>query len=312
MDEESQEKLLFELLYHFLEKECLIGSTTAQKIASRFYNISEFVEYDFTELKDIESEGGKKLIRISDEKIIEITSAIKLGKLDVEKSVQENYLQSIGRVFVTTQIRNINNITLDILNPNPFLIKSLNLIDIAQMIEFLVFQRATRSIVTSFGFVFEKLLVAASATKLSRGFDVIKSLHGFEHYIQVKSGTSDMDKDQIIHWKSLIEEKEKEGHKAYIGMPYGKRDGGGMTLGLMRQYLPDWENRTLIGKELWDFISGNKDFHEVVLHSLSTAATCMLNDESILSYIEDATTRVLSEFNLKYKGNISTYVNSLF
>ncbi len=312
MNKESKENLLFDLLSHFLIEECSVGKITAIRIATRFCTLSEFLDFNFENLPNIKSEGGRKLFRISKQHIENIQSAVNLNKLDQNKSVQENYLMSIGRVFVSTQIKNISEITLEILNPNPFLIKALNFKDVNKFIGFIVFQRATRSIVTSFGFAFEKLLVASGAKKLPKGFDVLKEISNIEHYIQVKSGTSDMDKDQIIHWKGLIEEKEEEGHNAYIGMPYGKRDGHGLTIALMRQYLPDWEARTLIGQELWDFISGKNNYHEIVLKNLRIAATQILRKESIIVSIDKAIEKVSLEFIEKYNDDINAYISSLF
>ena len=73
---------------------------------------------------------------------------------------------------------------LDLLNPNPFLIRALNLYDPNKMIEFYVFARSIRSIVTSFGFAFEDLLIASGGRRLPRGFDIFKVKDGITYKIQ--------------------------------------------------------------------------------------------------------------------------------
>ncbi|MFP4009071.1 MAG: hypothetical protein ACLFV6_13860 [Spirulinaceae cyanobacterium] len=58
----------------------------------------------------------------------------------------------------------LENLNLDDLNPNPFLIQALNLDNPQELIKLNVYMAATRSIVTSMGFFIEKLLVAMTQT----------------------------------------------------------------------------------------------------------------------------------------------------
>jgi len=307
----KKDELLFNFLNDFLQKECKLGKITATKIAAQFTDLEKFVKFNFNKFKTYRSADGNKLIRgFKDEYTIKIKKKLKFLKPEIP--LIENYLQLIGRDFNRTQILNLRSLNLEKLNPNPFLITVLNLNNVVEMIEFLDFQRAARSIVTFFGFCLERLLIASGSVQMKKGFDVFKIIDGITHYIQVKSGTSDMDKDQITFWKSKIIDVENKGSKGYIGMPYGKKDENAITLNLMKSYLPNWEARTLIGKELWEFISEEDNFHEKVLECLKLSALEILNNGTILNEINTTKERIKTEFRKIFGENVENYIKSLF
>ncbi|MBD3213430.1 MAG: hypothetical protein GF311_12555 [Candidatus Lokiarchaeota archaeon] len=310
-DAEFEHEVLYRFLEYFLNNECELGDVTSTKIASQFSTLDGFLNFDFEKFKEMRSADGYKLIRgFRDEYIQRIRD--KLHIINSELSVNENFIQSIGREFIRQNLQNIQELRLAHLNPNPFLINILNLREIDEMIEFLVFQRVSRSIVTSFGTCVENLLIASGTRKLKKGFDILKIIDEVSHYIQVKSGTSDMDKDQIKYWQKKIEEVEAEGHQGYIGMTYGKDDENAISISLMKSYLPNWEARTLIGKELWEFVSGEVDFHLKVLERIKKAAEEILSLNSIVDEIENTTQHITNEFKEKYGKNIEHYLKSLF
>ncbi|GAG85009.1 unnamed protein product, partial [marine sediment metagenome] len=119
-------------------------------------------------------------------------------------------------------------------------------------------------------------------------------------------------KEQINYWKEKIIEVERNGSKGYIGMPYGKKDENAITINLMKSYLPNWETRTLIGKELWDFISEEDNFHEKVIESLKLSALEILNNHTILNEINSTIERVNDEYRQKFGDNVDNYIKSLF
>ena len=111
-----------------------------------------------------------------------------------------------------------------------------------------------------------------------------------------------MDADQIRHWLPQIERKIVEGDGAYIGIAYGKRKTSSVTMGLFKTYLPDWEKRTLIGRELWDFISEDETYHEKLFPALADAAAQILGTASIEEKIKACVERLTDEFCQKF-GN---------
>ncbi|KKL94418.1 hypothetical protein LCGC14_1864860, partial [marine sediment metagenome] len=303
---------LIEFLEYFLREECGLGKVTSRKIAAQFNDLESFINFNFQAFKSLRGADEKKLVwGFNDDHVSKIAKKIKL--INRILSVSRNFQQSIGRKFLSKIILNLRNIELDQLRPNPFLIKLMNLNKVDDIIQFIIFQRADRSIVTSFGTCLEFLVSASGAEKLARGFDVLKIKDNEKHYIQVKSGTSDMDKDQIESWGENIEQIENEGHHGYIGMCYGRRDDPkAISLNLMKAYLPEWERKTLVGKELWEFVSDDETYHEIVLKSLEEAAKQILENRSILDEIESAAEKLILEFQSKFGENIEDYIKTIF
>jgi len=124
-----------------------------------------------------------------------------------------------------------------------------------------------------------------------------------------------MDKDQIVYWSEKIAEKVNEGDKAYIGMTYGKRTNETVTLGLMKQLLPDWEMKTLVGRELWDFVSDDPTYHTRLFDTLRRSAQQVLQQRSICEEIDNCVERIIGEFTSTYgtgEEGVLKYIESIF
>lgn len=169
---------------------------------------------------------------------------------------------------------------------------------------FQVEMAATRSIVTSMGFYLEQLVWASSddieKAPSDSNWDFKLTRSGRDHWLQIKSGPNDMDKDQISHWAKLIKEKIAGGAEASLGFTYGKKSTVSVTLGLLKQYLPDWEMRVMVGKELWQFVSGDPHHHTRLCNILRQAALTVLHKSSIISELNIAVKRITGEFEAKY------------
>ncbi len=131
----------------------------------------------------------------------------------------------------------------------------------------------------------------------------------------MKSGPNDMDKDQIVFWAQKIAKKINDGDHAYIGVTYGKRDLNTVTIGLMRQLLQGWEQKTLIGRELWDFISDDPEFHSVIIDALRQSAITVLGSRSIYDELEVSSERITNEFTRRFgdgEEGVSSYIEHTF
>ncbi|ACC83389.1 hypothetical protein [Nostoc punctiforme] len=124
-----------------------------------------------------------------------------------------------------------------------------------------------------------------------------------------------MDKDQVVYWAEKIQEKVKEGDQAYIGFTYGKRTSKTVTIGLLKQILPDWEMQTLIGKELWNFLSEDSDYSSKLFEVLRKSAHQILHQNSLSEEIDSCANRVnyefIQDFGDGHQG-VSNYINSIF
>lgn len=311
MSEKEQELIALALV-----ESGYFGKGRAIIVSAFFEGVEDFLSVGFAQLKSLTYVSGKPLLK-SDE-LDNILELRKIGLVDPEKPLADNFIAVISRGFTRRQVNMLRTLSLDSLNPNPFLIQSLNLSTPEEVIRLNVYAAATRSIVTSFGLIVQNMIGSTSETvkKLRSGWDLLKTDRDQrKHWIQVKSGPNDMDKDQVIYWSNQIDKVISEGHSGYIGMTYGKRDSQTVTIGLLKKYLPDWEMKTLIGKELWDFLSDDPDLHSRVLKVLREQATIVLNGNNILDELDNCVKRVTEEFLDRYgdgQDGVDRYLDDLF
>lgn len=310
---------LHSMLAYILEKEAGFGKSKARSIASYFSDYDDFINCSEWGLKSLKGVGGKKPIKLSGEEIQRIIETRKSGFIDTEKTPRDNLISAMGRGFTKRQVDMIRNLMLDKLNSNPFLITTLNLKTPEEVVRVNVYQAATRSIVTSMGFLVEKLLEISGDDVESAngtGWDLKKVSNGETAWIQVKSGPNDMDKDQIIYWAEKIREKLVINEKGYIGITYGKRDSTTtVSLNLMRQHIPEWVQRTLIGRELWDYISDDPEYHNKLMEIFRESAIQVMTGHSICEEVEICIQRLTNDFIEKYGDGVegvSKYIDSLW
>ncbi|MEG5035956.1 PmeII family type II restriction endonuclease [Microcoleus sp. AT3-D2] len=312
---------LHELLAFVLEKEVGLPARKSQSLAGHFAELEEFINLEAETLRNgISSISGKRALRFTPDEIERILAFISSGKLSLQLTIAENFLASICRDFTGRQLVMVENLTLGKIHPNPFLIRALNLDTPEEVVRLNVYMTATRSIVTSMGFFIQKLLISCSESAEippeESGWDAIKTTSdGAKCWIQVKSGPNDMDKDQIVYWAAKIEEKIQEGDRAYIGIAYGKRTNKTVTLGLLKQILPNSDMITLIGRELWDFVSEDTRYTVNLFEVLRHSASQVLAQSSIDEAIERCSERIIAEFIGKYgegSQGVFNYIADIF
>ncbi|WP_445176780.1 PmeII family type II restriction endonuclease [Microcoleus sp.] len=312
---------LHELLAFVLEKEVGLRASKSRSFASHFAELEEFLNLQAQTLRNgISSISGKTALRFTCDEIERILVFISSDKLSLQLTIAENFLASICRDFTGRQLAMVENMTLGKIHPNPFLIRALNLNTPEEVVRLNVYMTAIRSIVTSMGFFIQKLLISCSESAESppeeSGWDAIKTTtDGEKCWIQVKSGPNDMDKDPIVYWAAKIEEKIQEGDRAYIGIAYGKRTNKTVTLGLLKQILPNSEMITLIGRELWDFVSEDTRYTVNLFEVLRQSASQVLAQSSIDEAIERCSDRLIAEFIGKYgegSQGVFNYIADIF
>ncbi|MEM0135988.1 MAG: PmeII family type II restriction endonuclease [Thermoplasmatales archaeon] len=305
-----------ELISRALRDSDTFPRAKADRIAIYFDNLKDFFSASETEMRDVKNVKGKRVL--SSEDIQKIMAIKAKGLISPEKSFADNYISLVAREFTSRQIKNLRGLSLESFNTNPFLIPSLNLSTPKDVTRFNVYNAATRSIVTSFGNALEYLLLGTSEElgKGRDGWDIVRDdKQGKKEWFQIKSGNNDMDADQIRYWTRKIVEVEGKGERGYIGMAYGKTDDKTVTMGLLKQYMPDWEARTLIGRDLWNRLSGNQAMHTQVIDILRKSAVDVLNGKDMLSELEDCVLRITKEFIEKYgdgEEGVQKYIDDLF
>ena len=247
------------------------------------------------------------------------------GILDPAMPPSQNFIKILAARFLKTQITAINGLSLDQLNANPILIAALKLDSPEAIVKFYVYQAISRSIVTSMGSLVQELLIHSgtdvyNAKGMESGGDtkwdiVKKGVRGAVAWIEVKSGPNDIDRTQLLSYKNAIEVVERRRQKGFIGETYGRRGSNTVSHGLYKQYLPDWERRTLIGRELWEFVSNDKKYPTKLVTLLRDAGRKILTSRTILQEMDLCVKRVEKEFYGKYGksgGAVQHYLDSLW
>lgn len=295
--------------------------TKIEMIASHYESIGAFLVAKRKDLERLVFKVDQPNFKLTDSDFLKIQALQKSGLLDGKLSIQENFIKVLTTQFVGRQVEMINNIKLETLNVNPILAGALNLDNERDLIRYYTYQAISRSIVTSVGFLVQDLLLYASdfvfdGKHNEQGEDtkwdlVVERLNHANAYLEIKSGPNDLNKTQILSYKRHIEVIEKQGLKAYIGETYGKRQDKTITHDLYKSYLPDWNNRTLIGKELWEFVSGTKNYHSKLVNLLYKTSKAALRNETFIKKIEKKIAPLAADFKVQY-GSYDKFLQSLW
>ncbi len=251
-------------------------------------------------------------IKLTDKDFEKIKSFQESGFLDANLSVPQNFVKILTTEFVNRQLQMIENLNLDTLHINPILAGALNLDNATDLIRYYAYQSISRSVVTSVGFLVQNLILYSSEY-VHEGKDdelgeqtkwdvVVERIEEVKTYLEIKSGTNDINKSQIHHYRHEIELIEKQGFRALIAETYGKRADKTVSHGLLKQYLPQWEKRTLIGKELWVFLTEDEKYHQKLIEMLLDASKQVLTNDTIMDKIEKRIQPLIADFQKKYKS----------
>ncbi|MBX3163539.1 MAG: hypothetical protein KF900_03595 [Bacteroidetes bacterium] len=283
-----------------------------EMIASHYGSTSAFLKATRKDFDKIVFKIDDKKFKLSDNEFQKIQALQKSGLIDAKLSVEDNFIKILTTQFVQRQLEMIDKLELETLNVNPILAGALNLNNETDLIRYYAYQAISRSMVTSVGFLVQNLLLYASNSVFDGKYNelgiatkwdlVVEKGKQPKAFLEIKSGTNDLNKSQIHHFEKEIKQIEKQGFKAFIGETYGKREDKTVTHGLYKMYLPNWEKRTLIGKELWEFISGKKNYHEKLIETLFKTSKELLADETFIKKIEAKIKPLTADFKKQYKS----------
>ncbi len=282
-----------------------IGPTTANAVAADFMgNFSEFLDADAVRLEAIAN--SKKKRYLNDAQIHGVLDGKKpyIGKI----LIREAWIFHIGRQFLKTVVRNLKSLKLSDIDINPFLAIALELKTSGQVLKFNLYQSVTRSIVTSWGSVVETLLARCGGEKFisknsgrsGRRPDITKIIAGKQYFLQVKSGPNTMNVDMVNSLNEVIDEYSKSDPdaKMLLGMTYGTKK---MISSQIRTNLQNFDESVLIGRELWSFISEQKDYHKRIFEILDTSSAGILT-MPFTDMMAEKLEELVLEWKLHYVG----------
>lgn len=290
------------------------------KISAHFGTIKSFKEISIDKINDFKNVDGSKSFSPLKDK--EVEAILKFQKFLISEEPVENcFTRMLTEEFINKQLSMIEAINIDKLNANPILSNALNFDNPNDFLKYNIYQAISRSIVTSMGYLVENLLLYSNPYVFDGKYYtdgnktkwdlVIEKAGSIKSYIEVKSGPNDMDAAQIKHYADEIELIIENGDKAFIGETYGKREMNTVTHGLLKTYLKDWENKTLIGRELWDYITDNPAYHEQLIEVIRTTSNIILSNKNIVVIIDNKIPALIEEFNSRF-SSMEEYYKSLW
>lgn len=317
-----------------------IGTTKAEMIIGHIDSVTCFLSQTEESLKTYYTASKKQVIEDKNISLfIQVRDELKdiIEKFDLKDDINKIWITYLIRDFITTQIKNINNLTLEDIDLNPHLIFLMGLKD-REVFDFFVTQTISRSIVTSWGMNVEKFLkysgclsninikniltdsIGASKFKELKGSkaDLVKIKDNKLYFIQVKSGPNTMnvemieglnkamsimessDIDKINEYLNGQGYNEIESVIAILGMTYGNRSRISKQI---KANLTDFESKTKIGHELWDFISEEGDYSDVLLNIIDKASQFFTPSNNNLSkIIIEKVDEIYKIWQEKYEG----------
>lgn len=250
------------LIAYLCKKVNKIGETTALAIAD-FYDGAIKNFYDSKKLLQFKNSKGE--VKLSKEQIAQIQNIIDEYLFDKSKSLNGFWITVLIKDFVKNSISELKNTTIENLLINPFLVKAFGFDNHKEVVTFYFYQKITRSIVTSWGFTVEGLLLCSGAEKSELGgFDMKVKKKNINYQFQIKSSPNTMSIEQVRQLNSHIQNiKDKIKNIPMLGMTYGTRK---QINSQIQTTLIGYPDSTLIGKKLWDFIADENGYCQKVLN----------------------------------------------
>lgn len=276
-----------------------IGKTTATHIASYLDTPARFMDCTPESLLFIKKESGASIIKSEQaEAIIRVRDHFLPKGTDDLRKLWITYL--VGD-FVERAINEIKATDFDELLINPFLIQAFNFTDHKEVITFCFYQKVTRSIVTSWGFTVERMLLVSGGILVKGGFDLMVVRSGKEHHLQIKSSPNTMDFDQVQNLNNNIRKLHQLENKiGMLGVTYGRKDD---HLSSIMQGVDGYPDKVLVGHELWDFVANEKGYTEKVLEWASAGIP---NNTDFSELLESKRLEIIAAWEAKYGTGLTS------
>lgn len=270
-----------DLIKYICKKVDGIGDKTADRIAGYMEDIPNF--YNNTDyINEFKTSKGRRVVE--DSQIRDIKNVIKEYIKDPSQDEKQIWISILIKDFVKNSIKELKDTSLEKLLINPFLVKAFGFNDYKEIVTFYFYQKITRSVVTSWGFTVEKLLLCSGAKETNMpGFDMKVEKENKTFQLQIKSSPNTMSIEQVRQLNTHIKNiKDKISNIPILGMTYGTKEQINTQI---QSTLIDYPNSVKIGKELWDFIA---------------------NEDGYCIKLLDLIDEISSSFNIKFSDQLET------
>ncbi len=270
-----------------------VGKTTAAHLASYFDTVTQFMNCQAQDLLAVTKKNGASLLKPEQANAIiaQRDDFLPTGVTDI----RQMWITYLIRDFVKRAIEEINDTDFDKLLINPFLIKAFNFTDHREVISFCFYQKVTRSIVTSWGFTVERMVLVSGGIPVKGGFDILIRRKGKDHHLQIKTSPNTMDFDQVQNLNNNIRKLQETANKVgMLGITYGIKDN---HLSSIMQGVDGYPKNVLVGHELWDFVAQEKGYTAKVL---DWASAGMPQNTDFSTLLENKRLTIVSDWEAKY------------
>jgi hypothetical protein len=257
------EEKISDLEYEYLEEVLTdlegIGKATAANVIAGREKFTDFDDLHHIEISDIEYINADKAKEIAET----------FSQINFDHSIEVLYTQKVLKEFLDKQYKNVKKVHLNDLDINVLLIKALGFTTIEETVEFYIYQRITRSVVTSWGSgALEKMCLISGAEEIpkqdnvdvnGKRFDMRTEKNDNTYYIQLKSGPNTMNVSMVDSLNNMIREIENKhpDAKGLLGMTYGKES---QISSQIKNNLNNFNEKSKIGTDFWKFLTEQEDY----------------------------------------------------
>lgn len=211
--------------------------------------------------------------------------------------------------FVAQRAKNLSKLKLDDLKFNVVALRaSAKMLDFTTAIDLLryrVAQHVERGSVTAMGTALQRVakIIAGSGSGVA-GADIEVVKGGRRYFVQVKSGPDTANKDIAQNIATLLNSARARNPEAacVLGVCYARPD---QISGIAKQELQSRGVALKVGREFWEFISGDPDCMAELLELARDAAERVSAETKFADDVEAKVQELATEFDAKYGSDLT-------
>jgi hypothetical protein len=211
--------------------------------------------------------------------------------------------------FLDKRARNLERLSLDDLKFNVVLLRAIStMLDFKtaeDLLRYRLAQHLERGSVTAWGTALQTVAreISGSGSGVA-GADIEVTENGRRHFVQVKSGPDTANKDIAQNIAALLNSARQRDHQAIcvLGVCYGRPD---QISGIAKVELQSRGVNLKVGREFWEFISGDPNCLTEVLELAGEAAKGRVAGKaSFADRVENKVQELTQEFETRYGNSL--------